>query len=108
PFKEAEFDIMYGYGISREGDILDIGSSLNIISRSGTWFSWGDIRLGQGRENAKAFLRENPDIAAQIEAEVRRAVGLDASIVSAGTSRASDNGQADDAAAQAAAPSGRA
>src|SRR5690606_3602141 len=82
PFKEAEFDIMYGQGISREGDILDIGNSLNIISRSGTWFSWGDIRLGQGRENAKAFLRENPDIAAQIEAEVRRAVGLDAGVVS--------------------------
>ena len=76
PFKEAEFDIMYGYGISREGSILDVATNLGIVSRSGTWYSWGDIRLGQGRENAKAFLRENPEVAEELENRTGEAAGL--------------------------------
>jgi recombination protein RecA len=71
PFKQAEFDIMYGEGISREGSILDTGASLDIISKSGAWYSLDSERLGQGRENAKQFLRDNPEIAAQIEEKIR-------------------------------------
>lgn len=71
PFKQAEFDIMYGTGISKEGSILDVAVNNDIIEKSGAWFSYGDIRIGQGRENAKQFLRENPEIAAEIEAKIR-------------------------------------
>ncbi len=71
PFKEAEFDIMYGTGISKVGEILDLAVRLEIISRSGTWFNYGDVRLGQGRDNAKTFLSDNPEIAAEVEAKVR-------------------------------------
>ena len=81
PFREAEFDIMYGEGISREGDLIDQGVERKIIEKSGTWFSYGGERLGQGRENAKAFLKQNPDIASEIEKKLRAAMGLtDASI----------------------------
>jgi recombination protein RecA len=76
PFREAEFDVMYGEGISREGDMLDLGVTHNIVEKSGTWFSYRGERIGQGRENAKQFLKENKDIAARLEAEVRKAVGL--------------------------------
>ena len=76
PFREAEFDVMYGEGISREGDMLDLGVTNNIVEKSGTWFSYRGERIGQGRENAKQFLKENKDIAARLEAEVRKAVGL--------------------------------
>lgn len=71
PFKQAEFDIMYGEGISREGCIVDIGTELDIISKSGAWYSYGDHRLGQGRENVKEFFRENPRIADEIETKIR-------------------------------------
>jgi recombination protein RecA len=77
PFREAEFDIMYGEGISREGDMLDLAVNNNIVEKSGAWFSYKTERIGQGRENSKAFLKENKDIAAKIEAEVRKALGLD-------------------------------
>jgi len=76
PFREAEFDIMYGEGISREGDLLDIAVVQNIVEKSGAWFSYKTERIGQGRENAKQFLRENKDITARIEVEVRKAIGL--------------------------------
>ncbi|NLY44229.1 MAG: recombinase RecA [Clostridiaceae bacterium] len=76
PFKEAEFDIIYGEGISKEGNILDIGVNIDIISKSGSWYSYGDIRLGQGRENAKNFLKENPDIAIEIEKKIRENFNL--------------------------------
>jgi recombination protein RecA len=76
PFREAEFDIMYGEGISREGDMLDLAVNQNIVEKSGAWFSYKGERIGQGRENVKQFLRENKDIAARIEAEVRKAIGL--------------------------------
>ncbi|HHT68052.1 MAG TPA: recombinase RecA [Firmicutes bacterium] len=76
PFKEAEFDIIYGLGISRVGDILDLATDAEIINKSGSWYSYGDLRLGQGRENAKDFLRDNPELADEIEAKVRVAKGL--------------------------------
>ncbi len=73
PFKEAEFDIMYNEGISKEGDIVDLGTTMNIITKRGAFFSYGEQRLGQGRENAKAFLRENPALRDQIAAAIRDA-----------------------------------
>ena len=71
PFKQAEFDIMYNEGISRNGNIVDVGVKENIVQKSGAWFSYGDIRLGQGRENAKNYLKENPEIALEIENKIR-------------------------------------
>lgn len=76
PFKLAEFDIMYGLGISREGSILDLGANLDIISKSGAWYSLDSERMGQGRENAKQYLADNPDIATQIENRIREHYGL--------------------------------
>jgi len=76
PHRQAEFDIMFGEGISRSGGLLDVGVEMNIISKSGAWFNYGDERLGQGRENAKQFLNENQDIAEQINARIREASGL--------------------------------
>ncbi len=76
PFKEAEFDIMYGEGISREGSLLDMASDLDIINKSGAWYSYGEIRLGQGRENAKDFLRQNPELTEEIEHKVKEKCGL--------------------------------
>jgi recombination protein RecA len=76
PFKEAEFDIMYGEGISREGDILDTGVTAGIIDKSGSWYSYNGERIGQGRENAKSFLKDNVDICEDIYAGIREAVGL--------------------------------
>lgn len=71
PFKQGEFDIMYGLGISKEGEILDLGVQLDLIKRSGSWFSYGDIRLGQGRDNAKEYFMQNPEIADELEALIR-------------------------------------
>jgi len=71
PFKTAEFDIIYGKGISKEGELIDLGVEHKILEKSGTWFSYKDDRLGQGRENAKQFLRDNPDIARKLEEEIR-------------------------------------
>ena len=71
PFKTAEFDIMFGKGISKEGDILDLAEELDIINKSGAWYSYNDVKIGQGRENAKDYLRDNPDIAFEIENKVR-------------------------------------
>jgi len=76
PFKQAEFDIMYGVGISKEGNLLDVGVNNEIIQKSGAWFSYGDQRLGQGRENSKQFLRENPKIAMEIENKIREKYNL--------------------------------
>jgi len=77
PFKEAEFDIMYGTGISREGDLVDLGAELDIVEKSGAWYSFDGERIGQGRENAKNFLSEHPDMATQIEQKIRDHFGLD-------------------------------
>jgi recombination protein RecA len=76
PFREAEFDVMYGEGISREGDLLDKGVEFDIVEKSGTWFSYKGERLGQGRENSKNFLKQNPETAATIESALREAMGL--------------------------------
>jgi len=76
PFREAEFDIMYGTGISREGDLIDIAVNHEIIQKSGTWFSYGEERLGQGRENVKKYLIANPDLLKKINKQVREALGL--------------------------------
>jgi recombination protein RecA len=78
PFRKAEFDIIYGRGISRAGSILDIGIDLELLSKSGAFFSYGETRLGQGRENARSFLEDNPDVTQEIEREIRTRVGIGA------------------------------
>ncbi len=77
PFKQVEFDIMYGEGISKMGELLDLGVAAGVVEKSGSWFSYGDERIGQGRENAKSFLRENEQMAFEIEDKIRAAHGLD-------------------------------
>ncbi|WP_337475827.1 recombinase RecA [Acidaminococcus timonensis] len=77
PFKQAEFDIMYGEGISHEGCLVDLGVQYNILNKSGAWYSYGDQRIGQGRENTKKFLKEHPDMAAEVEEKIRAAASLD-------------------------------
>jgi recombination protein RecA len=76
PFREAEFDILYGEGISREGDLLDLAVNNNIVEKSGSWFSYKGERIGQGRENARQFLKDNKDVMAKLDTEVRKALGL--------------------------------
>jgi recombination protein RecA len=76
PFKQAEFDIMFNVGIDHYGIVVDMAVENDVINKSGAWFSYGDVRLGQGRENAKAFLQENPDLAAEIEAKVKDVLGI--------------------------------
>lgn len=79
PFREAEFDILYGEGISREGDLLDLGASRNLVEKSGSWFSYRGERIGQGRDNARQFLREHPDICRTLDEELRKIAGFSAS-----------------------------
>ncbi len=81
PFKTAEFDIMYGKGISRIGDILDIGANLDIVTKGGSWYSYNDTKIGQGRDNAKNYLLENPDIANEIEMKIRAKVAGDSTLI---------------------------
>jgi recombination protein RecA len=76
PFKEVEFDIIFGQGISREGDVVDLGTDMGIIERAGTWYSYGESRIGQGRENAKDFLKKHPDIIKEIESKIFAQVAL--------------------------------
>jgi recombination protein RecA len=71
PFKQVEFDIMYGEGISKNGEILDLGVKAGLVEKSGSWFSYDSVRIGQGRENAKTYLKENPEIAARLENAIR-------------------------------------
>ncbi len=78
PFRQAEFDLLFGSGISREGDLLDIGTDLGLISKVGAWYSYGEERLGQGRENAREYLRQRPEVTAAIEARVREALQIGA------------------------------
>jgi len=77
PFKQVEFDIMYGEGISKTGELVDLGVKAGVVEKSGSWFSYGDERIGQGRENAKTFLKEHPEIAHAIEDKIRAAHGLE-------------------------------
>ncbi len=76
PFKQVEFDIMFGEGVSKVGELIDLGVKAGIVEKSGAWFSYNSQRLGQGRENAKGFLRDNPKIAAEIEGSIRQNSGL--------------------------------
>ncbi|TVQ35376.1 MAG: recombinase RecA [Geminicoccaceae bacterium] len=76
PFKTVEFDIMYGEGISKTGELIDLGVKAGLVEKSGSWFSYGDRRIGQGRENAKQFMRDNPELAAELEQEIRRRAGV--------------------------------
>jgi recombination protein RecA len=97
PFREAEFDIMYGQGISREGDLLDLAVDKNIVDKSGAWFSFQGERLGQGRDNAKVFLKDNPDYRGRIELALREIMGLSiptvpAPAAAAAAAASSDNG----------------
>src|SRR5438552_12657821 len=93
PFREAEFDILYGEGISREGDLLDLAVNNNLLEKSGSWFSYKGERIGQGRENAKVFLKENKDTFAKLEAEVRKTLGLVPAAAAAPTNGASTSQQ---------------
>ncbi|MGA7989984.1 MAG: recombinase RecA [Thermoanaerobaculia bacterium] len=88
PFRNAEFDIGYGEGISKTGELVDIGIEMKLVEKSGAWFSYGDLRIGQGRENAKQFFRDNPDIAAELERKIRANLGLPTGDVVAGPSPA--------------------
>ena len=100
PFKEAEFDIMFGQGISREGDILDLAVNVNIVDKSGAWFAYNNAKIGQGRENAKQYLRDNPAVMAEIEKKVREHYGISGDVIVAES--AADNKSASTEAEQSA------
>jgi recombination protein RecA len=81
PFKQAEFDIMFGEGISKTGELIDYGVKLDIIDKAGAWFSYKDQKVGQGRENSKVFLKDNPEIAKEIEEKILEALGVNDAII---------------------------
>jgi recombination protein RecA len=91
PFKQVEFDIMYGEGISKMGELVDLGVKAGIVEKSGSWFSFDSERIGQGRENAKTYLKEHPDMAGNIERAIRQNAGLIAAQILEG----SDDGETD-------------
>ena len=91
PFKQVEFDIMYGEGVSKTGELIDLGVKANVVEKSGSWFSYDSQRIGQGRENAKQFLKDNPDVAAKIEAQVRQNSGIVAEAIMAGEDKDKDD-----------------
>ncbi|NOZ42886.1 MAG: recombinase RecA [Alphaproteobacteria bacterium] len=97
PFKVVEFDIMYGHGISKNGELIDLGVKAGVVEKSGSWYSYDSQRIGQGRENAKRFLRDNPDLANKLELSIRRSEGiLDEAMLKQGVSRADDSDDQDD------------
>ena len=96
PFKQVEFDIMYGEGVSKMGELIDLGVKAGVVEKSGAWFSFDSQRIGQGRENAKTFLKNNPDMAAKIEAAVRQNAGLIAEKILEGTPEKDDEDAEDD------------
>jgi recombination protein RecA len=96
PFKQVEFDIMYGEGVSKLGELIDLGVKAGVVEKSGAWFSYDSQRIGQGRENAKAFLKANPDMAAQIESAVRQNAGILADRILEGEPEADADGEAED------------
>ena len=90
PFKQVEFDIMYGEGISKMGELIDLGVKAGVVEKSGAWYSYGDERIGQGRENAKTFLRENTQVSLEIEDKIRAAHGLDFDMSGSGSESEDD------------------
>ena len=96
PFKVAEFDIMFGEGVSKEGEIIDYGVKLDIIDKSGAWFSYKAEKLGQGRENAKAYLKEHPEISDEIVAAIKGSMGIDHLISSGAKDEDDDTNEAGD------------
>ncbi|MBS7545033.1 recombinase RecA [Ancylobacter oerskovii] len=94
PFKQVEFDIMYGEGVSKMGELIDLGIKAGVVEKSGAWFSYDSQRLGQGRENAKNFLRQNPDVSGRIEATIRQNAGLIAEQILAGEAESEDDADA--------------
>src|SRR5438128_774671 len=98
PFREAEFDILYGTGISKEGELIDIAAEQGIVEKAGAWYAFGGDRIGQGRENARDFLREHPEVAAQIEAKVREKFGLRSGAPEGGNGASAEGARAAEAA----------
>ncbi len=96
PFKQAEFDIMFGEGISKTGELIDYGVKLDIIDKAGAWFSYGDTKIGQGRENSKLFLRDNPAIAKEIEDKILNSMGINDAIIAGGSDDSDDIAGLDD------------
>jgi len=96
PFKQVEFDIMYGEGVSKTGELIDFGVKAGVVEKSGAWFSYDSVRIGQGRENAKTFLKQNPDMAAKIEAAVRQNSGLIAEKILTGEKEEGDDDEGDE------------
>lgn len=96
PFKLAEFDIMFGEGISKTGELVDYGVKLDIVDKAGAWFSYGDTKIGQGRENSKIFLRDNPEIAKEIEMKILEAMGINDSLISASAADMEDTTEDDE------------
>ncbi len=96
PFKQAEFDIMFGEGISKTGEIVDYGVKLDIIDKAGSWFSYGDTKIGQGRENVKVFLKDNPAIAKEIEDKILNSMGVNDAIITGGSDDSDETSELDD------------
>jgi recombination protein RecA len=96
PFKQAEFDIMFGEGISKTGELVDYGVKLDIVDKAGAWFSYGDSKIGQGRENSKVFLRDNPEIAKEIENKILNSMGINDALIGASIDEAEDATDLDD------------
>ena len=96
PFKQAEFDIMFGEGISKTGELMDYGVKLDIVDKAGAWFSYGDTKIGQGRENGKVFLRDNPEIAKEIEDKILNSMGINDAIITGGTDDSEETAGLDD------------
>ncbi len=98
PFKQVEFDIMYGEGVSKMGELIDLGVKAGIVEKSGSWFSYDSERIGQGRENAKTYLKEHPEMAERIEQAIRQSAGLLANRILDGDDMDEDDGDAGSAA----------
>lgn len=96
PFKQAEFDIMFGEGISKTGELVDYGVKLDIVDKAGAWFSYGDSKIGQGRENSKVFLKDNPEIAKEIENKILNSMGINDALIGASVDDAEDSADLDD------------
>ncbi|OCL83063.1 MULTISPECIES: recombinase RecA [Arcobacteraceae] len=96
PFKQAEFDIMFGEGISKTGELVDYGVKLDIVDKAGAWFSYGDTKIGQGRENSKVFLRDNPEIAKEIEDKILNSMGINDAIITGSDDEESSSDSLDD------------